>query len=163
VLRCGPSRLCRSARLTSVFVVCLLCVACAHTAEDAKAAAVTHLKKGNALRDLHLLAEAEHEYDLALASYADAANVHLSRGQVRYLQKNYRGAVEDFDFYLSKAPTDVKVLLLRSLSKSSLQHPDIAGACADLRQLKNLGVSLEQSGVGGADQYCHGQEGWDGH
>jgi tetratricopeptide (TPR) repeat protein len=145
-------------------MMCLISWAYADASEDAaKTVAVTHLRKGDALKEKGRLADAEREYDLALASYADAANVHLSRGQVRYLQKNYKGAIEDFDFYLARAPDDVNVLLLRSLSKSFLRPEDVGGSCADLLQIKRLGVSLDKAGIGGTDKYCRGQEGWDGN
>jgi tetratricopeptide (TPR) repeat protein len=139
-------------------------MAYADTSKDAaKTVAVTHFRKGNALRQSGRLADAEHEYDLALASYADAANVHLARGQVRYLLKEYQGAIEDFDFWLARVPDDVQILLLRSISKSSLKPQDVAGSCADLLRMKRLGVSLERAGISGTDKYCHGQDGWDGN
>jgi tetratricopeptide (TPR) repeat protein len=154
----------RSALFVSAAMICLVSWAFAGNSEDAaKVVAAAHLKKGDALKEKGSLADAEHEYDLALASYADAANVHLARGQVRYSLKNYKGAIEDFNFYLTKAPGDANVLLLRSISKSLLKPEDVAGSCADLLQIKRLGVSLEKAGIGGTDKYCHGQEGWDGH
>ncbi len=154
----------RSGVFVSVLMICLVSWAYADTSEDAaKIVAVTHSKKGDALKERGRLVDAEHEYDLALTSYADAANVHLARGQVRYLLKNYQGAIEDFDFYLAKVPSDVQILLLRSISKSSLKPEDVAGSCADLLKIKRLGVSLEKAGIGGTDKYCHGQEGWDGN
>lgn len=154
----------RSGLLVSVMMTCLVSLALADTSEDAaKMVAVTHLKKGDALSKDGAFADAEREYDLALASYADAANVHLARGQVRYELKNYRGAIEDFDFYLAKMPNDVSVLLLRSISKSLLKPEDVSGSCADLLQIKRLGVSLEKEGIGGTDKYCHEQQGWDGN
>jgi tetratricopeptide (TPR) repeat protein len=144
-----------------VFLVGATSLALADTSEDAaKIVAVSHLKKGDSLLQRGRLVDAEHEYDLALASYADAANIHLARGKTRYLSKNYAGAVEDFDAYLAKAPGDVNILLLRSISKSSLKPEDIAGACSDLLRIKQLGVSLDKVGIGGTAKYCKGQNGW---
>jgi tetratricopeptide (TPR) repeat protein len=154
----------RSRLFVSVVMSCLVSWAYADTSKDAaKTVAVTHFRKGNALKQRGRLPDAEHEYDLALASYADAANVRLARGQVRYLLKKYQGAIEDFDFYLARVPDDVQILLLRSISKSSLKPEDVSGSCADLLQIKRLGVSLEKAGIGGTDKYCHGQGGWDGN
>ena len=151
-----------SGLLVSVVMSFLVSWAYADTSKDAaKTVAVTHFRKGNALKQRGRLPDAEHEYDLALASYADAANVRLARGQVRYLLKKYRGAIEDFDFYLAWMPDDVQILLLRSISKSSLKPEDVSGSCADLLQIKRLGVSLERAGIGGTDKYCNGQDGWD--
>jgi len=154
----------RSGLFVSVAMSCLVSWAYADTSQDAaKTVAVTHLRKGNVLKQRGRLPDAEREYDLALASYADAAKVHLARGQVRYLLKKYQGAIEDFDFYLARVPDDVQILLLRSISKSSLKPEDISGSCADLLQIKRLGVSLEKAGIGSTDKYCHGQDGWDGN
>jgi tetratricopeptide (TPR) repeat protein len=154
----------RSGLFVSVVMSCLVSWAYADTSKDAaKTIAVTHFRKGNALKQRGRLPDAEHEYDLALASYADAANVRLARGQVRYLLKKYQGAIDDFDFYLTRVPDDAQILLLRSISKSSLKPEDVSGSCADLLQIKRLGVSLEKAGIGGADKYCHGRDGWDGN
>src|SRR5205085_9807921 len=98
-----------------------------------------------------------------VTSDVDAANVHVASGQVRYLLNSHQAAIEDFDFYLAKVPSDVQILLLRSISESSLKPEDVAGSCADLPKIKRLGVSLEKAGIGGTDKYCHGQEGWDGN
>ena len=154
----------RSGLFVAVAMSCLVSWAYDDTSQDAaKTVAVTHLRKGNVLKQRGRLTDAEREYDLALASYADAAKVHLARGQVRYLLKKYQGAIEDFDFYLARVPDDVQILLLRSISKSSLKPEDISGSCADLLQIKRLGVSLEKAGIGSTDKYCHGQDGWDGN
>jgi len=154
----------RSGLFASAVMSCLVSWAYADTSmEAAKTVAVTHFRKGNVLKQKGRLPDAEREYDLALSSYADAANVRLARGQVRYLLKEYQGAIEDFDFYLARVPDDAEILLLRSISKSSLKPEDVVGSCADLLQIKRLGVSLENAGIGGTDKYCHGQDGWDGN
>jgi tetratricopeptide (TPR) repeat protein len=152
----------RTRWLFIVLSTCFVSEGLADTAEDAaKIVAVSHMKKGDSLRAKGRLADAEREYDLALASYSDSTNLHSSRGQVRYQLKNYGGAIEDFDFYLSRVPNDTTVLLLRSLSKSSLTPEDVSGSCADLLQIKRLGVSLEKAGIKGTEKYCHGQPGWE--
>ena len=161
---CHRAHMYRSGPFVSVVMSCLVCWAYANNSQDAaKTVATTHLRTGNALKQRGRLPDAEHEYDLALASYADAANIRLARGQVRYLLKKYQGAIEDFDFYLARVPDDVEILLLRSISKSSLKPEDVSGSCADLLRIKQLGVSLEKAGIGGTDNYCHGQGGWDGN
>ncbi len=156
-------KICPGWVLVSIVMSCVMSRAYADNPEDAaKTVAVTHFRKGNSLKQKGRLPDAEHEYDLALAAFADAANVHLARGQVRFLRKKYQGAIEDFNFYLARVPDDVEILLLRSISKKSLKPEDVAGSCQDLLQMKRLGVSLEKAGIAGTDQYCRGQDGWDG-
>jgi len=155
-------------RLTvAVFLVIASGVVRADASPDpdaaAKIVAVTHLRRGDALRDRGRLDEAVREYDLGILAFPGAANLYASRGAARYLQKNYRGAAEDFSVYLTAAPSDTKILLLRGLSRS-LQNPeDVKGACADLLRIQALGVSLKSAGIGGMDKYCQGQEGWGGN
>lgn len=126
--------------------------------DAAKIVAVSHLKKGMSLRDKGRLAAAEREFDLAIASYADGANLYSARGEVRHLQKNYPGAIADFDAYLSRVPTDVRIFFLRGIAKSLLKPEDVTGACSDILEATRLGYSMD--GIKGLDTYCKGQPGW---
>jgi tetratricopeptide (TPR) repeat protein len=133
--------------------------AAASSAEDAaKIVAVSHLKKGMTLRDRGRLEAAEREFDLAIESYPDGANLYSARGEVRYLRKNYPAAISDFDAYLSRVPTDAKFFFLRGLSKSLLKPEDVGGACADILEAMRYGYSMD--GIKGLDTYCKGQPGW---
>jgi tetratricopeptide (TPR) repeat protein len=112
------------------------------------------MQKGQKLMEARRFKEAEREFDLALASYSKAAAAYGLRGKVRYSLKNYPGAVEDFDQYLSVNPGDLDLTFLRGLSKSLLKPEDVGGACADFLKVKDRAKPLNM------DKYCKGQEGW---
>jgi ankyrin repeat protein len=141
--------------------------AAAGRAEDstdaaAKIVAVTHLRKGDTLREAGKLADAEREYDLAIMSYPDGESLYSARARVRYLLKNYPGAIQDFNVYLARRPSDTQALLLRSLAKSLSRPEDTVGACADLLAIVKLGTSLDSLGIRGTNKYCKWQQGWGG-
>lgn len=117
-----------------------------------KAAAAAHLKQGIELRKKGDLAPAEGELNLAIASFPSAVLLYSERGQVRYLRKNYSGAVEDFSVYLAQTPNDAKILLLRSQARRFATPEDKSGACADFAALRQLDASL--SHIEGMDRYC---------
>jgi tetratricopeptide (TPR) repeat protein len=118
------------------------------------------MQMADAVRDQKAWADAEQLYGLAIQSYPAGTKAYSSRGQMRYQQKKYIGAIEDFDEYLKRMPSDTKILMLRSIAKTLLTPPDVAGACADLMLIKQMHISLENLGIGGTGKYCQGQKGW---
>ena len=124
------------------------------TEEAAQVVAAIHMRKGQELMKGKKFEEAEREFDLAILSYSEGATLYGQRGQIRFLRKNYSGAVEDFSRYLVLVPDDPDVLFLRGLSKSLLVPEDVVGACADLLNVRDRAKELNM------DTYCHGQAGW---
>jgi tetratricopeptide (TPR) repeat protein len=126
----------------------------AEAADDdgGKAAAAAHLKQGIELRKKGELAPAEDELNLAIAAFPSAGLLYSERGQLRYLRRNYRGAVEDFSVYLTQMPNDAKILLLRSQARRFATPEDKSGACADFAALRRMDASLGH--IEGMDRYC---------
>jgi tetratricopeptide (TPR) repeat protein len=149
---------------TVLFFLVSVCAMADQTTPDPTAEMTADLlmQQADGVKKLGNLADAEALYDMAVQSYPDGAKPHMARAQIRYMRKNYRGAIEDLDVYLSRSPKDTRMLLLRSIAKSLLMPEDVAGACADMLRIKQLGTSLESLGTENTDKYCHGQPGWAG-
>lgn len=75
-------------------------------------------------------------------------------GMDKYSQKDYAGAVTDFDKYLAENSTDNEIILLRGLSRSLLKPEDVEGACADFLVVKSALAGMN------VEKYCEGQVGW---
>ena len=120
------------------------------------------IQQADGVMRLGNLEDAESLYDMAIQMYPGGAKSYEARAKVRFKRKNYTGAIEDLNIYLSRFPKDERMLLLRSISKSLLSPEDVAGACADLLRIRELGVSPESLGANNTGKYCKGQLGWDG-
>jgi len=122
-------------------------------ADDAgKASAATHLRQGIELRKKGEFAPAEDELNQAIAAFPTAGLLYSERGQLRYLRRNYLGAIEDFNVYLAQVPSDAKILLLRSQARRYARPEDRPGACADFAALRQMDASLSR--IEGMDRYC---------
>ena len=140
---------------TFILVAFMATVSAQEPTEDAaKVTAVLHLKRGMALVERGRLEAAEREFDLALIAYPDGPALYSARGNVRFQQKNYLGAIEDLDVYLTKVPDDAQMLLLRGIAKSLLEPEDVVGACADFLNVREHTKDM------GIENYCHDQPGW---
>jgi tetratricopeptide (TPR) repeat protein len=126
--------------------------------DAAKIVAAAHLQKGQRLASSGRLESAEKEFTLGLASYADSSALYLDRGQVRYQQKHYPDSIADFDQYLMRVPSDLKIMFLRGIAKSLLKPEDVIGACVDIFAAKSGGLSM--NGINGLEKYCKGQPNW---
>jgi hypothetical protein len=120
------------------------------------------IQQADGVMQLGNLQDAESFYSMAIEMFPGGAKPYEARAKVRFKRKNYTGAIEDLNVYLSRSPKDERMLLLRSISKSLLSPEDVVGACADLLRIKELGVSLESLGANNTGKYCKGQLGWDG-
>lgn len=127
--------------------------------EAAAIVAMLHFNQGEELMDRGDTRGAERQFDLGIISDPAAAYLYVARGQARFAQKKYQGAVEDFDVFLETEEPIGSILVLRGLAKSLLEPEDVAGCCADLLEAKNLGVDIEA--MSGIKKYCAGQNGWE--
>ncbi|MGY0613416.1 tetratricopeptide repeat protein [Luteimonas sp. A501] len=143
-------------RILVAVVLALLLVSSwvAHSAEPLPADVERHYAKGLSLAKRGKLEAAEKEFTQAIQAVPESSEFYKHRGNTRYSLKNYPGAIEDFNVYLTATPGDATMVLLRGIAKSLLNPEDVPGACADFYNIRSQLADM------GLEKYCTGQSDW---